>query len=54
MLWLLTGVGPIKEKYFGVLWEKIMGEGGEAGSDWHVRESLFEEVNFKLRIEMWE
>lgn len=29
-----------------------MGEGGEAGSDWHVRESLFEEVNFKLRIEM--
>ena len=31
-----------------------MREGGEANSVRHVREGLFEEVNFKLRTEMWE
>lgn len=31
-----------------------MREGSEANSLRHVREGLFEEVNFKLRTEMWE
>lgn len=29
-----------------------MREGHEANSEWHVREGLFKEVNFKLRTEM--